>query len=61
MKLQTLHKMLYETQIVVTGGRRRPENGKRLKGAYRVILLIVNNHFISKNLNVFEKVVLHNI
>jgi len=61
MQLKTLHKMLYETEIVVTGGRRRPENGKRLKGAYRVILLIVNNHFISKKLIFFEKVVLRNI
>jgi len=61
MQLQTLHKMLYETEIVVTGGRRRPENGKRLKKAYRVILLIVKNHFISKNLIVCEKVVLRTI
>jgi len=26
-----------------------------------VVLLIVNDHFISKNINVFEKVVLNNI
>lgn len=61
MQLLTLHKNNVVQNRDCCDGRAEPENGKRLKGVYRVILLIVNNRFISKNLNVFEKVMLHNI